>query len=209
MNDREAFYLYPEDNWVYDKTEIASVFEVDYGKLIPDDKEYCVKPKINLEGCSIGSKFVKNLEGFVVPEGLQWFEKLEGIHWTCDFIKTENGWEMMNIFSGVPFIRDHTKFQFWYTIDAERFEKNNLHLVMDPCQKILAEIKSAPVVNFEFIGTKAIECHLRGNTDPVEYDLIIPDWEGIYRDKQDMKEQGFIYIEDKQEHPGRKGFWVK
>lgn len=206
MNDQEAYELYPEDNWVYDKAEIAAFFKVRQGLLIPDDAEYCVKPRTNLEGCSIGSKFVRDLKGFTVPEGFCWFEKLEGIHWTCDFVKTEeNGWLMTNPFKGVPYSKDHKRFQYWERLksgDVEWFD-------MNACVSVLHNIKKATVVNFEFIGGKAIECHLRGNTDPIEYDLIIPDWEGIYRNKEEMKEKGFIYLKDKENHPGRKGFWAK
>lgn len=209
MNDREAYDLYPEDNWVYDKTEIAKIFEVKCGHLIPDNKEYCVKPKMNLDGCSIGSRFVKNIEGFTVPEGHHWFEKLKGIHWTCDFFRDGNSWNMRNCFYGEMYPNDHTRFQFWKRLDQQTIMDNNLTLVLKTCMKVLHNIRSAPIVNFEFLGLKAIECHLRGNTDPVEYDVIIPDWDGIYRNKDQMIEQGYDYIVDKEDHPGRKGFWVK
>lgn len=209
MNDREAFDLYPEDNWVYDKKEIADIFEVGNGFLIPDAQEYCVKPRINLDGCSIGSRFVKNLEGFTVPDGHLWFEKLEGIHWTCDFFRDRNSWTMKNSYQGFPFENDHKKFYLWRRLDQETIIKHSLSFVIKKCFKVLVNIKTAPVVNFEFIGLNAIECHLRANTDPVEYKDIVPDWEGIYVNKQSMKEMGYAYIEDKENHPGRKGFWVK
>lgn len=43
--------------------------------------------------------------------------------------------------------------------------------------------------------------------DQEAYELY-PEDNWVY-DKEEMKENGFIYLKDEENHPGRKGFWVK
>lgn len=201
MTDAEAWNKYPEDRWVYDKIDIAVRYGVDCGSgcymPIPTSNKYVVKPIINLDGCSIGSRIVENLEGFTVPDNSGWFEYLEGEHWTVDFRRVGDGWESENFFYGV---KDHTKFLRWFY--SNDIPDVNFGLV-------LSKIKQAPIVNFEGIGDKVIEVHLRGNTDPVQWDEFVPVWKGydyrFYEEQPDV----WKYIDDKEDHPGRVGFFVR
>lgn len=204
MHDATAYELYPKDKWIYDKRVIAGLEDVACGDVIPDNKRYCVKPCENLEGCSIGSKIVEDMQGWKVPAGFAWFEYLEGTHWTADYIRDDNGWILQNIFIGDKDSTDHKKFLRWFkpkTVDLERY-------CIYP--EWLSAVKEAPVVNIEFIGGKAIEAHLRGNTDPVSYDLLIPMWfNQTPSEISRWKEKGFKYLPETQNHIGRHGFYVK
>lgn len=207
MHDEEAYELYAPDRWVYDKRLIAQLEKVRSGDTarIPDDGKYCVKPRYNLEGCSIGSKIVQDMKGWKVPREYAWFEYLEETHWTADYFRDDEGrWNINNIFIGDKNPADHKKFLRWYKPEPSELGQCCIY------PKWLHVIKEAPVVNVEFIGTKAIEAHLRGNTDPVEYDLLIPMWfpQTPYEIAR-WKEKGFKYLPETQNHIGRHGFYVK
>lgn len=204
MNDREAFYKYPRDSWVYEKSNIAELYGVRFYSTIPDNRAYCVKPNVNLDGCSIDSKIVASLKGFTVPEGCLAFEYLDGIHWTADYKYLEDkGWVIDNVYRGIKSSDNFHRFTKWFV--PHEFTTDELTM-----PDFLNYIMVAPVVNVEYIGNKAIEVHLRGNTDPIEYDEFYPDW-GNYTifDHYDFLDAGYVYIVDKEEHPGRLGFYCK
>lgn len=203
MDDFAAYSLYPKDNWVYDKREIADLYNVKYFKVIPTNEKFCVKPFKNLFGCSVNSQIVDNLKGFNTPSECLAFEYLEGIHWTADYEYTElHGWVSKNVYIGEKFENNHQRFKHWYAIKPNLTFDNFSYFKIP---KFLEYIIQTPIVNVEYIGNKAIEVHLRGNTDPVGWDEIIPVWDTYPINFP----QGYQYFDDKENHPGRVGFFVK
>ena len=222
MTDREAYSLYPDDGWIYDKIYVAGLQNIRCGYSgapIPYDGNYCVKPIRNLDGCSIGSHIVENMMFWTPPFGSTWFEYIDAIHWTADFIKDETGnWIATNKFVGILNEKDHRKFDFW--IREEEFmksealkekEKVSLEQVFNTIPKFLKDVKQAPIVNLEFRGNIVIDAHLRPNSDPVEWDCMKPVW-GCEPDSKyltSMRDRGFEYIPETENHVNRFGFFVK
>lgn len=207
MTDLEAWQLYPQDRWVYDKRVIADLYGVKHGRMIPEEGKYCIKPIVNLMGCSVNSKIVHSPKGAEILKMMEWFEFLEGPHWTADYVRVEGVWEMRNAFRGFPNKDDHTRFDKWVRMPETFYQHIPLWL---------KKVQQANVVNVEFIGHHAIEAHLRGNTDPVMYDEFYPVWEEgldfvVYGDRDiiDLSNAGYQFIVDEEDHPGRIGFYVK
>ena len=113
MTDSEAWELYPKDRWVYDKRVIADLYGVKHGRMIPNGGKYCIKPITNLFGCSVYSEFVDKAAGYQVPKTMEWFEFLEGPHWTADYFRVNGTWEMKNAFRGYPNKDNHKRFDKW------------------------------------------------------------------------------------------------
>lgn len=194
MTDHEAYSLYPGDNIWYNKLYLAKRLGYNAGTgPVPYDGEFVIKPTINLHGCGIGAKIGYYKKNYPVPDDYFWSEVFTGRHITIDYSKINGYWCQGHTFEG--FKDDPTdllKFSLWRKVEYPY---------------VLPEIFNdvqVDTLNIEIIGNKIIEVHLRHNTDPVEYDCFIPIWSN----EQDCP-QGHVRIDDRENHPGRLGFFIK
>lgn len=194
MTDSEAYQLYPKDSVWYNKLFLAEMlnYNVGYG-LIFKSGRYIVRPTVNLQGCGIGATIGDYQKGDQIPIGYFWSEIFTGRHITIDYSKINNSWQQGHTFEGFKNDPENLlQFSMW-----KRVEYNyELPSIFNSIQ--------ASQLNIEIIGDKIIEVHLRHNTDPVDYDVFIPIWEYTQQCPD-----GFVKINDKEQHPGRLGFFVK
>lgn len=194
MTDSEAYQLYPKDNIWYNKLFLSGIlgYNAGYGFIYKSGR-YIVRPIINLQGCGIGAKIGDYQKGDQIPHGYFWSEVFTGRHITIDYIKIRGVWIQGHTFEGFkddP--EDLLKFSMWRKVEY-RYE----------LPSVFNTIRTDKL-NIEIIGDKIIEVHLRHNTDPVEYDFFIPIWS-----EDQMCPEGCIRIADREDHPGRLGFFVK
>lgn len=222
-NDREAFIRYSGANYIYNKAQVAEHFGVRWGtQSIPDDGKYCIKPLMNLDGCSKDAIIVENVKGMELQPGFGYFEYLKGRHWTFDVINDGYLFDVnrevaipniVSVFEGTPHPLDFKKFLKWERIlNPQREEIEFLHsdqfALMIENINIMVDFDIRPdlVINFEMIGNKPIEIHLRRNTDPVDWDVFYPVWKDI---PVPAEAKSLKYIPDTENHPDRIGFYVR
>ena len=194
MTDHEAYSLYPRDNIWYNKLYLAERlgYNAGYG-LIPHDGEFVIKPTINLHGCGIGAKIGFYKRNDPVPHEYFWSEVFTGRHITIDYSKINGHWHQGHTFEGLKDDQDDLlKFSLWRRVEYPYV-----------LPEIFNDIHSENL-NIEIIGDKIIEVHLRHNTDPVEHDCFIPIWSN-----EQKCPEGYVKIDDLEQHPGRLGFFIR
>ena len=96
--DFQAWQIYPEHRWVFNKLELALRLGYDAGPAcvpITRSGKYVVRPIYNLYGMGIGAKVIhinimqsKSMENHaLIPPGYFWCEAFEGEHKSVDFEK--------------------------------------------------------------------------------------------------------------------------
>ncbi len=194
MTDWEAYELYREDVIWYNKLYVARSlgYNAGYG-FIPSDGLYVIKPMVNLDGCGFGAEVDWYKRGDIVPEKYFWSEFFYGRHITIDYTKVDGQWIQGDTFEGFKDLPiDMRKFNSWCRTQFP-------YKLSDVFNEIQTD-----KLNIEIIGEKIIEVHLRHNTDPIQYDRFIPIW-----DETQICPDGYVRIQDKENHPGRLGFFVE
>lgn len=170
LDDRDVWLTcYIEDLWIYDKVILArkqGLKAAPAGVPVPAANWYIVRPITNLRMMSKGAKKVWLTPDDVdkVPDGYFWCEWLEGRHISVDYCR---GTQVL----AVEGFRDSSRldrFSKWVRLD----EKFNV-----PKSLGIFYLRYK-WVNFEMIGDKVIEIHLRYNDDFAHHtcNTIIPVW---------------------------------
>ena len=188
----------PKDLWVYDKLKLSKFLKYDCGdhnEEPAENKEYIVRPRTNPDGMGIGATITKlNKSNFknILSEGLFWCEVFSGRHMSYDFEYGKSTFTVEGIKSeGDPIWR----WDKWVLVD----EKVELPDFLKPFSEKYRWI------NFETIGGKIIEVHLRPNTNFLHkgYKEVIPVWDGDIIDPP----EGYRFVNNRQYK--RVGFYVK
>ena len=193
QNDEDIWPTGPwQDLWLFDKLILARRLGYECGPAgvrVPKPDWYIVRPVTNLLGMGRGAE-VLWIEASTdhLPPGYFWSERFVGRHISVDY---HYGSQVLAV---EGFRREGDplwKFSRW-----ERVE--------DIYELPLEELRGYEYSNVEFIGSRVIEVHLRGNPD-FQYDnsWAIPVWASEELDESrrfivaaDYKRIGF-YVNDK------------
>ena len=172
LEDAYAFEAYTDYNWVYDKRKIYDYQNIRYfphGKAKPDFLPCFSKPFENLWGMGIDTCVCEDVDDYnksYKPAHIC-MELLHGEHSCIDVITEDckiHDWKFT-----VGHYLERGKFSYW---EAKRFQGNHdldmslinrRRFVLTFIEDKLSRFKGA--VNFEFIGDKCIEVHLRPNVE--------------------------------------------
>ncbi len=157
--DGDSYQLYPRHRWIYNKLQIAESQGLTCGLHGMEPPAYPVfsKPVYNMRGMGTGGRLLrtpKEYQRYLRP-GHFWMEALEGEHVSSDVavVRGEAVWWRHVL--GQPL--GEGKFDYW-TVLGERRPP-----IEDHCapwlQKHLSDFTG--MVNFETIGARIIEVHLR------------------------------------------------
>lgn len=157
--DSDAFRLYPEHRWVYNKLAMAESqgLEAAPHGLAPGRFPVFSKPIYNLRGMGIESRVLRSREEYERAQtaGHMWMALLEGEHVSSDAAVVDGEPVWFRHVVGVPL--EGGMFDYW-TVLAEPRPELEGHLGAW-LRRRLAGYSGA--VNLETIGGRIIECHLR------------------------------------------------
>ena len=157
--DGDAWQWYPEFKWVYDKLRVAESqgFECGPHGLEPPSFPVFSKPVFNMRGMGAGSRVIRSLKEYkaVQRPGHIWMPMLEGDHVSTDVavIDGEAVWWHHTI--GIPL--EGGMFDYWVLLAEPRPEIERY--CGDWLRKNLRGYTG--MANFETIGARIIEVHLR------------------------------------------------
>jgi len=158
-DDFDAWPWYPEHNWIYDKLRMAQSQGFTCGPhgVMPTAFPVFSKPITNLKGMGVGSRVIASPKEMLAcsTPGHFWMPLLEGPHVStdCAVVKGEVKW--LRHATGVP--GPQGTFKYW-TLHAEVMPELATYLETW-VGKHMASYTG--MMNFETIGGKIIEAHLR------------------------------------------------
>jgi hypothetical protein len=157
--DSDAWLWNPEHRWVYDKLAVATRqgFEAAPHGVAPKTFPVFSKPIYNLKGMGVGSRALRSPEDYEAAyrPGHMWMPLLQGDHVSSDVALVDGVPSWWRHARGVP--GDDGTFDYW-EIGAGS-EHAIERWAADWCQRHFAGYTG--MVNFETIGGRIIEVHLR------------------------------------------------
>ena len=159
------------DLWVYDKLILSKYLGHVCGPAgvdLPEPGTYIIKPITNIMGMGQGTHFrtFLDVKTETVRPGYFWMEVFRGQHLSIDIVdgKTDVVYEGISLGT--------SRFSRWLKLDVE----------MEHPEFLINLSKKYGVVNYESIGGKIIEVHLRANPDWQKYRAkeLIPIWKGDF-----------------------------
>jgi hypothetical protein len=182
--DASAWLYYKNENWIYNKLNIALSQNIDCGPIgvTPTKYPIIIKPIYNMFGGGIDARKINNskeLETYRHP-GCLWMKWLEGIHLSHDIIVL-NGNPIWSItFKGYPIGKG--MFDYWEVITPPKL---TILYIYDWIKKHLKNYTGC--VCLETIGQEPvniIEAHLRmGDIDRLGNYSLISNIISLYQDK--------------------------
>lgn len=173
VDDPTAWQLFPQYRDVYNKLCICESQGIPSGPhgVMPETYPVFSKPSTNLHGMGIGSRVIcsaAELEASFTP-GHMWMAMLAGPHVSTDVavVRGRARWRRHALGSALPY----GMFDYW-TVQARPSPQLSSHLGRW-IQRHLPGFTG--IVNFETIGGKIIECHLRMGSEQW-VDLNGPGW---------------------------------
>lgn len=184
-----------DDLWIYDKVIVAKkqgLKAAPAGVPVPEANWYIVRPITNLRMMSKGARkvWLTPNDTEKVPDGHFWCEWLDGRHLSVDFCR---GAQILAVEGFRNSIR-LDRFSKWVRLDEE------IHI-----PKTIGNFYyKYKWVNFELIGNKVIEIHLRYNDDFAHHtcNTVIPVWKDEENEQPPNSEWYDCPCGD------RLGFWV-
>jgi hypothetical protein len=159
IEDGDAWQWYPEHKWVYNKLSIAESQNFVCGPhgLEPPDFPVFSKPVFNMRGMGIGSRVLRTPREYRANQrpGHIWMPVLEGEHISSDAAVVNGEAKWWRHTFGAPL--EGGMFDYWVVLAESRPE------IEDYCGSWLKNNLSGytGMVNFETIGARIIEVHLR------------------------------------------------
>ena len=159
IDDASAWQLYPAHRWVYNKLLICETQGLPHGPhgTLPESYPVFSKPIYNMKGMGMGGRLVEGEEEYLAAHepGHMWMPFLTGAHVSSDAA----------LLDGTPVWWRHTTgkpgpegtFDYW-TVHAEPDPTLESYLGTWVGRHLGG---FTGVVNFETIGGRIIECHLR------------------------------------------------
>jgi hypothetical protein len=158
-DDMTAWKLYPRHRWIYNKLSICETQGIEGAPhgVYPDSYPVFSKPIYNMSGMGVGSRVVaskEDLDREVLP-GCMWMRLLVGEHVSSDAAVVDGEARWWRHTFGRP--GEGGTFDYWIVL-AERRPAIEAY-----CGEWLARNLRgySGCVNFETIGARIIECHLR------------------------------------------------
>jgi len=156
VNDYEAYDMYPDYQYVYDKLWVAQSQDLDCGTCedMPTELPVIIRPKTNLAGMGKGTYYINNKEDIkFIPNRYFWTEVLEGDHMSIDMFVYEGSVEDYVVFQGFP--QTGFTFNYWEYINYYELPINIRFWIREKIKGFHG------MINIEMIGDKIIEVHLR------------------------------------------------
>lgn len=157
--DADAWNLYPEHRWVYNKLQICESQGLPHGPhgVEPPDFPVFSKPIYNMRGMGAGSRVFADAEqlGREQQPGHLWMQLLTGEHVSTDVAVVGGEPQWWRHVTGLSL--GDGMFDYWTVAAEDRPE------LEDYCGRWLRKHLRgySGIVNFETIGGRIIECHLR------------------------------------------------
>jgi hypothetical protein len=158
-DDPDAWLLYPEHRWVYNKMMIAETQGLEHGPFGVPPTHYPVfaKPIVNLKGMAVGSQVLRSVEdwGRQPRPGHMWMPLFEGEHVSTDVavVDAEPCWWRHTIGKALP----GGIFDYWTVLAEPRPD-----LERTLAAWLRRHLRGyTGMVNVETIGGNIIEAHLR------------------------------------------------
>ncbi|MGE4246105.1 MAG: hypothetical protein AB7E66_08895 [Parvibaculaceae bacterium] len=157
--DADAWSWYPEHRWIYDKLQVALSQGLEAAPHGVEPSRYPVfsKPIVNLKGMGVDSRIIASREEFAchLNAGHMWMELLEGEHVSTDCAVEAGRPAWWRHTTGVP--TEEGMFDHWM-VHAEARPQLESYLG----QWVARHFEGySGLVNFETIGERIIEVHLR------------------------------------------------
>jgi hypothetical protein len=158
-DDPDAWLLYPEYRWVYNKMTIAETQGIEHGPFgVPPTRfPMFSKPIVNLKGMAVGSRVIHSLADWEREPrpGHMWMPLLEGEHVSTDVAVVDGEPRWWRHVVGLPL--PHGLFDYWTILDEARPALED---------RLGAWIRRhlagyVGMLNLETIGGTIIEVHLR------------------------------------------------
>jgi len=171
IDDLDVWPQCPTDwLWVYDKLIVARKQNIQAGPAgipVPCDGDYVVRPITNIRMMSRGASIQQLTQSNpdAVPDGYFWSEIVKGRHVSVDY---HYGQQDLTVEGFRDDARRLDRFSCWAKIN----EVYSLPEFLTGLGQIV------PWINVEYIGSTAIEVHLRYNDDFRNHsgDMIYPVW---------------------------------
>lgn len=187
----EVFKDIKEYRWLFNKLEVALRQGLHAGPAATAPHSagtFIHRPVYNLYGMGIGAKkfeynqsmYSSMINNGVVPPGHFWCEWVNGTHYSIDYERKENTWDIRSVLVGKHGSKDNlTRFESWTKVPRYRafflqyINKNILELPFINDYRVNK-------VNIEMIDNTIIEIHLRWGNDPFDEleigTTIVPVW---------------------------------
>jgi hypothetical protein len=159
IDDATAWDLFPEHRWVYNKLLICETQRLPHGPHGAKPKAFPVfsKPIFNMKGMGIGSRVIASAAEYEasIEPGHMWMKLFRGAHVSTDVAVARGRPCWWRHSTGKPGPRG--TFDYW-TIHAPRRPRLEAYLGA----WLAKHLKGfSGIVNFETMGGRIIECHLR------------------------------------------------
>ncbi|MDX1487675.1 MAG: hypothetical protein R3268_05695 [Acidiferrobacterales bacterium] len=172
--DADAYLLYPRYRWIYNKLLICETQGIEHGPHGVNPRHFPVfsKPIYNMRGMGSGSKVIESAEDYQREHapGHMWMPLLAGEHVSTDVAVIDGQSRWWRHVTGKALGKG--LFDYWTVLAESRPELEQY--CADWLQRNLKGYTG--MINFETIGGKIIECHLRFADQWV--DLYGPGWVG-------------------------------
>lgn len=157
--DGDAWRWYPQHKWVYNKLAVAEKQDLDCAPhgIDPDSFPVFSKPIYNMRGMGAGSGVLRTLKEYKYRQrpGHMWMQLLDGEHVSTDCAVVDGDIRWSRHAVGEPL--DGGMFDHWTVLAESRPQIESY--VADWTRRHLAGYTG--MLNFETIGTRIIEVHLR------------------------------------------------
>jgi len=160
MEDWEAWDLYPEHRWVFNKLELAMRLGHVCGPTpmpVPYSGNYCVRPIYNLGGMSAGARiiFLERECVLELPPSYFWCEQFKGKQYSVNYEWQDERFVPVHTSIGENPQDNIYRFSRWYTVDHKHYE----------LPLWIREFSNVKKINIEFIENNILEIHLRQGED--------------------------------------------
>ena len=172
VDDPTGWTLYPQHRKVYDKLFICESQGIPNGPhgVMPKRFPVFSKPMMNLHGMGLGSRIIQSAADIEAPfvPGHMWMQLLTGRHMSTDvaLVRGKPQWWRHTVGKALP----DGMFDYW-TILGRRFPGLEAYCTRWSRRNLPGY---TGMVNFETIGGRIIECHLRLSEQWI--DLNGPGW---------------------------------
>jgi len=192
LEDWEAWTMYPEHRWVFNKLELALRLGYAAGPVpcpVAATGEYVVRPIYNLSGMAAGAKIMTLQTGQVynLPPGHFWCKRFVGEHVSVNYEQINGVLTETHTSIGETDYDNLSRFRRWTRVD-------NRNIALPSWIDQFAAIK---YLNIEFIGDRMIEIHLRSGTDfPDDAVEIVPVYSTTAQQEIDqLTSMGYLFKE--------------
>ncbi len=159
IDEASAWELYPDLRWIHTKLAIAASQDLPHGPhgVMPKRFPVFSKPIFNMRGMGTGGRVIRSEREYRLSfqPGHMWMRLLEGAHVSTDVALARGRPAWWRHSTGVPL--GGGTFDHW-TVHAARRPGLERYLARG-IKANLGEFSG--IVNFETIGGRIIECHLR------------------------------------------------